>query len=150
MTQGDQLKVQAEQLRLQTQQFEQATRAANIALASRLSSQLVDIQNAQWLLGQLANSFNELMRMNTADFFDGINLNPAALAQARKTIARVRDHQKAIEAATHSLPFEAFRAVRAMYDDTMIVGSFEHDLRGLEKNGLWEIPKNPILPWWSC
>jgi hypothetical protein len=142
-TQGDQLKTQGEQLMLQAKQLEQATRGANIALASRLSSQLVDIQNTRWLLGRLASSFQELMRMRTTDFFDGQNLNPPAVDRARETIARVREDQKAVEAATHSLPFEAFRAVRKMYEDTNIVGSFEHDLRGLEKDGIWELPKNP-------
>jgi hypothetical protein len=54
-TQTEQLKVQADQLKIQTQQAGQATRAANIALASRLSSQLIDIENTQIKLGLLSD-----------------------------------------------------------------------------------------------
>jgi len=88
--------------------------------------------------------------MRTRDFFDGNDLNPAAVKRGYETIARVRKDQEALEAATHALPFPAFQAVRKMYDDTSVVDSFEHDLRGLEKDGIWEVPKNPdpvLMEW---
>jgi hypothetical protein len=134
-TQSEQLKVQAEQLKIQAQQAEQATRAANIALAGRLSSQRVDVEHAQIKLGLLQRSFDEMMRLNTRGFIKGKELDPNELTRASDIIARVRRDRDALEASTHALPFEAFKAVRKYYmTAAVLVEQFARDLDSLPKD----------------
>ncbi|MGM4870676.1 hypothetical protein AB7645_05545 [Bradyrhizobium sp. 956_D2_N1_5] len=142
--QGEQLKVQGEQLKLQARQSEQATRAANMALATRLSAQRVDIENAQIKLGQLYQSFGDMMQLTTRGFVKGKELDPNEFARARDLIARVRKDADALEASTHALPFGAFQAVRKYHATAAIYAEkFARDLEDLPKDARLQAILNP-------
>jgi hypothetical protein len=115
-----------------------------LALASRLSAQRVDIENAQINLSLSRQSFDEMMRLTTRGFIKGRELDPNELARAGDLIARVRKDRDALEASTHALPFEAFKAVRKYYVTVAyLVEQFASDLEALPKDSRLQGILNP-------
>jgi hypothetical protein len=138
LQQSKQLSVQGEQLEVQAKQFEQAARSANVVLASRLSSQLVDIENSKLALRLLDQSFNGLMSLHSKDFIDGNELNQSAIARADGIVARARKDRDAVEATTHALPFEAFKAVRSYYvTASVIIEELARQVEALKTGAVW-------------
>lgn len=131
--QADQLKVQAKQMMIQSQQAEQATRATNIALAVRLSSQLTDIENASIKLSLLRDSFDDMMRLTTAGLIKDKALDQHEIKRSADLINRVRKDRDALEASTHALPIQAFQVVRKYYVTAAImVEQFARDLDAIQ------------------
>ncbi|MEH2570127.1 hypothetical protein [Bradyrhizobium sp. AZCC 2289] len=128
----------------QSAALQETALSANIALASRLSSQRVDVENAQIKLGLLQRSFDEMMQLNTWGFIKGKELDPNELTRASDIIAQVRMDRDALEASTHALPFEAFKAVRKYYITAAVfVEQFARDLDSLPKDSRLQAVLNP-------
>lgn len=136
--------IQGDQLRVQARQLEQATRTANIGLATRLSAQRIAIENTTIKLGLLDRSLGEMLQLTTGSFIKGRELDPDALARAGELIARVRADRDVLEAVTHDLPFEAFKAVRKYYISAAVWSEqFARDLAALPKDSRVQAMLNP-------